>query len=121
MLKNSLAESARKNRRARMTYKRFSPDANTFLVIRFKPVFGKTEFFNSYSPYHSQSCQTGVTCGMATYRQLHFSGIGKSPAFVDLPVSAHREGPSDERRDAGRPSTNTSPRFGKAPTPTSSF
>ena len=55
LLKNSLAESARKNRRARMTYKRFSPDADTFLVIRFKPVFGKTEFFNSYSDYHSQS------------------------------------------------------------------
>ena len=31
-----------------MTYKRFSPNADTFLVIRFKPVFGKTEFFNSY-------------------------------------------------------------------------
>jgi hypothetical protein len=31
-----------------MTYKRFSPDADTFLVIRFKPVFGKTEFFNSH-------------------------------------------------------------------------
>jgi len=41
-----------------MTYKRFSPDADTFLVIRFKLVFGKTEFFNSYSPYHSQSTTT---------------------------------------------------------------
>jgi hypothetical protein len=27
---------------------------DTFLVIRFEPVFGKTEFFNSYSLYHSQ-------------------------------------------------------------------
>jgi hypothetical protein len=63
LLKNSLAESARKNRRARMTYKRFSPNADTFLVIRFKPVFGKTEFFNSYSLYHSLSCHTGITCG----------------------------------------------------------
>jgi hypothetical protein len=50
-LKNSLAEIARKNRRARMTYKRFSPDADTFLVIRFEPVFGKTEFFNSHGCY----------------------------------------------------------------------
>jgi hypothetical protein len=50
-LKNSLAKIAQKNRRARMTYKRFSPDADTFLVIRFKPVSGKTEFFNSYAIY----------------------------------------------------------------------
>src|SRR5664280_19362 len=37
-----------------MTYKRFSPDADTFLVIRFKPVFGKTEFFNSHGCYRQQ-------------------------------------------------------------------
>jgi hypothetical protein len=34
-----------------MTYKRFSPDADTFPVIRFEPVSGKTEFFNSYGIY----------------------------------------------------------------------
>jgi hypothetical protein len=43
-----------------MTYKRFSPDADTFLVIRFKPVFGKTEFFNSYSLYHSLFSHAGI-------------------------------------------------------------
>jgi hypothetical protein len=62
LLKNSLAESARKNRRARMTYKRFSPNADTFLVIRFKPVFGKTEFFNSY----------GCSELLSTASQLYF-------------------------------------------------
>jgi hypothetical protein len=42
-----------------MTYKRFSPDADTFLVIRFKPVFGKTEFFNSYGCYQHLSAGGG--------------------------------------------------------------
>ena len=41
----------------------------------------------------------------AIYRQLHFSGIGKSSAFIDLLYSPHREGPSDGRRDVGRPRT----------------
>jgi hypothetical protein len=56
-LKNSLSEIAPKNRRATIRYKRFSPNADTFLVIRFEPVFRKTEFFNSYSRYHSQLCK----------------------------------------------------------------
>jgi hypothetical protein len=52
-----------------MPYKRFSPDADTFLVIRFEPVFGETEFFNSHSLYHSLFSHTGIACDIAISRQ----------------------------------------------------
>jgi hypothetical protein len=58
-LKNSLSEIAPKNRRATIRYKRFSPNADTFLVIRFEPVFRKTEFFNSYGCYRQLSQWNG--------------------------------------------------------------
>jgi hypothetical protein len=48
LLKNSLAEIAPKNRRARKPYKRFSPTADTFLVTHFGTDFAKREFFNSH-------------------------------------------------------------------------
>ncbi len=49
LLKNSLAEIALKNRRARMPYKRRSLIAYTFLVTNFGSVFRKTDFFNSHA------------------------------------------------------------------------
>jgi|ERR1019366_6211710 hypothetical protein len=60
-----------------MTYKRFSPDANTFLVIRFKPVFGKTEFFNSYS-CSRQLSRAGRQDGLTAKRHI-MSGLNYSP------------------------------------------
>src|SRR5260370_37898080 len=48
---------------------------------------------------------------MGIYRQLHFSRIGKSPAFIHSPVfSASRRA----IRDVGRPSTNVSSRSGNS-------
>jgi hypothetical protein len=44
LLKNSLAEIARKNRRARMTYKRFSPDAIHFWSSVLSQFSGKPSF-----------------------------------------------------------------------------
>src|ERR1017187_10425595 len=78
LLKNSLAESARKNRRARMTYKRFSPDADTFLLIRFKPVSGKPSF---------------STATAFTTHNLAIPGSLAITRFIDINASrVHRTG-----------------------------
>jgi hypothetical protein len=61
LLKKSLAEIAPKKRRSRKPYKRFSPTSDTFLVTHFEPDFGKTDFFNSYAPYH-QLPRTACRC-----------------------------------------------------------
>jgi len=49
LLKKSLTEIARKNRRARMPYKRSSRLGDTFLVTDFESFFEETDFFNTHA------------------------------------------------------------------------
>ena len=61
-----------------MTYKRFSPNADTFLVIRFKPVFGKTEFFNSYGCYQQLSLKSSGQAPFGLFRSTRYSNFAYS-------------------------------------------